>query len=72
MHETMISHYPLVSTTCAISRLINVNEFETKSLMDYMALFKTNCDVMKIRLGKGVLGLFVEKSEPYCNGIGVL
>ena len=72
IHETVRSQNPLVSMADDLNRLTTVKKLETISLLDYVARFKQNNDVMKCHLGKSVLVYFKENNEPYINGKDVL
>ena len=67
MNETVRAQYPLVLIIYALNLLTKVKKIEIGSLLDYVARSKTNRDVTKIHLGKGVLEYFIENSEPYIN-----
>ena len=67
MYATVRSKYIFVSTADALDQLKNVKQYETESLLDYVARVKKNINVMKIYVGKGVLDYFIENNEPYIN-----
>ena len=70
INGTVITKYTLASITYSL-KLIK-KKIETEYLLDYVARFKQNCDVMKIYVEKGALCYFEQNSKPYINGKYVL
>jgi hypothetical protein len=67
MHDTVRAQYPLMSMTDALTRLVNIKQMDTESLLDYVKRFKQQRDVAKSQIGKHILDKFVEQSEEYRN-----
>jgi hypothetical protein len=67
MHDPVRAQYPMVSMSEALTRLVNVKQFEGEQLLDYIKRFKQTRDVAKSHMGSDLLNRFVEQSEEYRN-----
>ena len=67
MHTPVRSQYPLVSMTDALTRVVNIRQYEDEPLLDFVKRFKQERDVLKSHVGTRILDGFVMQSEEYKN-----
>ncbi len=65
MHDPERARYPYASLTDAMSRLINIKQYESETLIDYTKHFKQARDIYESHIGKDILDTFVTHTKEY-------
>jgi hypothetical protein len=60
MHNPIREKYTYASLTEAMSRMLNVKQYENEGLLDYVKRFKESRDITKSHVGTDILDKFVE------------
>ena len=67
MHDPERAKYPYASLTEAITRIINIKQYEKESLLDYSKRFKQANDIFVSHVGNDILDKFTEHLPEYKN-----
>jgi hypothetical protein len=65
MHDPIRAKYPFASLTEAMNRMLNLKQFETEGLLDYVKRFMQTRDIMKSHIGNDILDRFIENTREY-------
>ena len=67
MHDPERAKYPYASLTEAMTRVINIKQYEKESLLDYSKRFKQVNDIFISHVGNDILDKFTEHLPEYKN-----
>ena len=65
MHDPERAKYPYASVTEAMTRVINIKQYEKESLLDYSKRFKQANDIFLSHVGNDILDKFTEDLREY-------
>ena len=65
MHDPIKAKYPFASLSEAMNRMLNLKQFETEGLLEYVNRFKQTRDIMKSHVGTDILDRFIENTREY-------
>ena len=67
MHKLERSKYPFTSITEAFKLVVNVKHKENRNFLDYSKRLNQSKEILKVQVGKDVLGHYVENLEEFNN-----